>query len=82
MYVEQQNYYLKRDTTYQYFESASSDKGGPVQKKEEITISKKSHLAVFCINRTAINCYDFLQISVNLINFSPLHSAMAKKHEC
>ena len=33
----QQNYYPKRDPTKWYFESASSDKGGIVQEKEEIT---------------------------------------------
>ena len=38
--VEQQNYYFKRDATLRYFAPASSDKGGPFQKKEEITISK------------------------------------------
>ena len=40
--VEQQNYYLKREATKWYFASVFSDKGGPVQKKEEINISKKA----------------------------------------
>jgi hypothetical protein len=47
------------------FASASSDKGRPLQKNEEITISKKSHLAVLCIERTTIGCYDFVQIDFN-----------------
>ena len=53
---------ISKDTTLQHFASAVSDKGGPIQKKEEITISKKHHLAVLCINLTAFGCYDFVQI--------------------
>ena len=64
--VEQQNYYIKKDATYRYFAAPFFDKGGPVQKKEEITISKKSQLAVFCIHQMAIGCYDSVQIE-NLI---------------
>ena len=53
--IEQQNYYLKKDVTWQYFASDFSDKGEPIQKKEEITTYlKKIHLAVFWIDRTAI----------------------------
>ena len=61
--IEKQNYYLKRDATQQYFASAFSDKGGPVQKKEEITISKNLPLAIFCINRTANECYDLSEFT-------------------
>ena len=32
------------------------------QKKEEITISKNLPLTVFCINRTANECYDFVRM--------------------
>ena len=64
--VEQQNYYLKRGATQRYLASAFSDKGGPVQKKEKITISTKSHLEVFCINRTSIGCYDFVRIEIQI----------------
>ena len=40
--VEQQNYYLKRNTTAVFFGYFPSDKERPVQKKAEITIPKKA----------------------------------------
>ena len=41
-------------------------KGDLSRKKEEINISQNLPLAVFCINRTANECYDFVRILVPL----------------
>ena len=40
-------------------------KGGPSNKKKRLLSPKKSHLAVLCIERTTIGCYDFVQIDFN-----------------
>ena len=43
---------------------------GPTKKKEEITISKNLPQTVLCINRTANECYDFIQIYVSITYLS------------
>ena len=68
--VQQQNYYLKRDATQRHFASAFIDKGEPVQKKEEITISKNLPLSVFCTN---------LQTQTNVMTSSELMQAHITK---
>ena len=64
--VEQQNYYLKIEAIAPsgILHQLSLSKGGLVQKKEDITISKKTKyvIAVFCFDLTAIGSYDFVQI--------------------
>ena len=45
------------------FASICIDKDGHT-KKEKISISKKRHLAIFCIDRTAKLCYDYVRIMV------------------
>ena len=63
-----------------YFASAFIDKGRPVQKKEEITISKNLPLAVFCINRTANECYDFARIEKFIVKLKELKKKDFQTH--
>ena len=58
--VEQQNFYLKRDVILRYFALASLTKG---EKRRDYYYLKNKHIEVFCIDRTTINCYDFVQIN-------------------